>query len=101
MADDAHCSRQEETLVRLPIGELIAWHLMAACDPLPNRACRDGARSRGAFRLRTAAGILGDAAAVQGATVPPAPDRRRLRSKFPALPGPAVVEVWLKGQSRL
>ena len=28
------------------------------------------------------------------------PDRIRLRSKFPALPGPETVEVWLKGERR-
>ena len=32
MPDGIHQNRQRETLIRLPIGELAAWHLMVACD---------------------------------------------------------------------
>ena len=32
MPDGTHESRRKETLIRLPIGELAAWHLMVACD---------------------------------------------------------------------
>ena len=35
MPDGARESRRRDTLIRLPIGELSAWHLLAACD-----ACR-------------------------------------------------------------
>ena len=41
MPDGTHYSRQRETLLRLPIGELAAWHLVAECAATdPNREVR-------------------------------------------------------------
>ena len=33
MPDGIHQSRQRETLIRLPIGELSAWNLLCSCGP--------------------------------------------------------------------
>ena len=100
MPDGVHYSRQRETLIRLPIGELAEWHLMVACDHcraeravmVRDLVARFGSEQRLVFlvtRLRC-----------KEPRCRRPPDRIRLRSKFPALPGPETVEVWLKGAAR-
>ena len=100
MPDGVHFNRKRDTLIRLPIGELAAWHLMVACDHcraeravmVRDLVARFGPEQRLVFlvqRLRC-----------KEPRCRRPPDRVRLRSKFPALPGPDVVEVWLKGAAR-
>lgn len=99
MPDGIHFSRQKETLFRLRIGDLAAWHPMVARDHcrakravmIRARVARFGAERRLVFlvtRLRCKE--------AQGRR--PA-SRIRLRSKFPVQSGPETVEVWLKGEA--
>ncbi len=99
MPDGVHDRGRRETLLRLPIGELAAWHLMVACDAcraeravmVRDLVARFGAEQRLVFlipRLRCR---------VPACRRPPT--QVRLRSKFPAaMGGPAMVEVVLKGK---
>ena len=100
MPDGTHESRRKETLIRLPIGNLAAWHLMVACDHcraesavmVRDLVARFGSEQRLVFlvqRLRC-----------KEPRCRRPPDRVRLRSRFPVQPGPPIVEVWLKGQAR-
>ncbi len=98
MPDGIHYSRQRETLIRLPIGELVAWHLMAACDNcrteravmVRDLVARFGSEQRLAFlvtRLRC-----------KEPRCRRPPSQVRLRSRFPAQAGGGpMIEVVMKG----
>ena len=96
MSDSWPGSRKKrDTLLRLPIGDLAAWHLMVSCA-----ACR-------AERIVPVGKLIdvGGPDTTLLKLVPrlrcsaPAcrrpPSRIRLRSKFPPQPGPDVIEVVL------
>ena len=94
MPDGIHQSRQRETLIRLPIGELSAWHLLCSCG-----ACR-------ADRLM----MLGELVARYGSartlvvlvprlrcrTCRRPPTDVVLRNKYPAQMGGGFVQVVLR-----
>ncbi len=93
--------KRRDALIRLPIGEMAAWHLMVMCA-----ACRD----ERVLLVRDLVARYGPTPTL-AAIVPrlrcKAPGCRRppvcvtLRSKFPAQPGPDVIEVVLKEPGRL
>ncbi len=101
MPDGTHYSRQRETLLRLPIGELAAWHLVVECAAcraeryvmIRDLIARFGSEQRLVFlvtQLRCKA-----------MTCRRPPSQVRLRSKFPAaMGGPAMVEVTIKESAR-
>ncbi len=97
MPDKVHSNRKRETLIRLPIGKLAVWRLMVTCDhcraeravTVRDLVARFGPEQRLVFlvaRLRCKE--------PRGRRQP---DRVRLRSKLPALPGPEAVEIVLTG----
>jgi len=92
--------KKREALMRLPIGELAAWHMMVICA-----ACRDEravmvrdlvARYGGTPTLAAIVPRL--RCRVAGCRRPPA--YVSLRSKFPAQPGPDMIELALKEPGR-
>ena len=101
MPDGVHEARRRDTLARLPIGELLTWHLMVACDScrteravmLKDLVARFGSEQRLIFlvtRLRC-----------KEPSCKRPPSMVRLRSKYPAqMGGPAMVEVTLHGRAR-
>jgi hypothetical protein len=87
--------RRRETLLRLPIGELVDWHLMALCA-----SCR----AERILPIRDLTGRFGDAATLAvlvprlrcgTASCRRPPARVRLRSRFPIQPGPPIVDIVL------
>jgi hypothetical protein len=87
--------RRRETLLRLPIGELVEWHLMALCGsclqerilPMRDLVARFGETATLAIllpKLRCGAASCRRAAS-----------RVRLRSRFPSQPGPPIVDIVL------
>jgi hypothetical protein len=90
-------SRRRETLIRLPIGELSAWHLMVACG-----ACRQD-RVMGVGTLVARYGpdvtlaVLVPRLRCHVAACRQPPTQVRLRNRFPQKPGPELVEVLLAG----
>ena len=101
MPDGIHQNGKRDKLIRLPIGDLAAWHLMVACDHCrAERAVmvRDLVSRFGAEQRLV---MLVPKLRCKEPQCRRPPDRIRLRSRFPVQPGPALVEVWVKGQSRL
>jgi hypothetical protein len=85
--------RRRETLIRLPISELAEWHLMVSCAAcraeriLPVRSLAErygGDRTLVVLLPRLRCGV---------ASCRRPPSLVRLRSRFPAHPGPPLVEV--------
>jgi len=87
--------RRRETLMRLPIAELAEWHLIVACA-----ACRaerllpvrELVESQGPHRTLV---MLVPRLRCRVATCRRPPASVRLRSRFPAHPGPPIVEIIL------
>jgi hypothetical protein len=88
-------ARRRETLLRLPIGELVDWHLVAACA-----ACR----AERILPVRDLVGRFGGEATLAvllprlhcGAAACRRPAARvRLRNRFPSQPGPPIVDIVL------
>jgi len=101
MPDGLHDQRRRDTLIRMSIGELTAWHLMVTCDHcrvenpvmLRDLVARFGAERRLVSlvpRLRCKAPACGRP-----------PSLVRLRSKFPIHPGPAMVDVMVHGRAKV
>jgi hypothetical protein len=92
--------KKRDALMRLPIGELAAWHMMVMCA-----ACRDE-RAVMVRDLVTRYGVSPTLAGIvprlrcKGTGCRRVPAYVTLRSKFPAQPGPDVIEVVLKEPGR-
>lgn len=97
--DGMHGARHRDTLARLPIGELTAWHLLASCDgcrrdgivPVAGLAARYGADTSLIMlvpRLRCGACRR-------------APANVLLRSKMPDGKRPDVIEVVFRRRSQI
>ena len=87
--------RRRDALMRMPIGELATWHLMAACA-----ACRqDRIVSVRSLIERYGPGItlmpIVPRLRCGMPTCRLPPSRLRLRNRFPTHPGPSLVEVML------
>lgn len=88
-------SQRRDALMRMPIGELSTWHLMAACA-----ACRQDR----IVSIRSLVERYGPEITLRPivprlrcgmAHCRQPPSRLRLRNRFPVHPGPALVEVVL------
>ena len=92
--------KKRDALMRLPIGELAAWHMMVLCA-----ACQDE-RAVMVRDLVARYGVEPNLAAIvprlrcKIASCRRAPAYVTLRSKFPAQAGPDVIEVVLKEPGR-
>ena len=87
--------RRREALMRMPIGELSTWHLMAACQ-----ACRQdrivsiqSLVERYGPEITLLPIVPRLRCGIPTCRLPPC--RLRLRNKFPAHPGPTLIEVLL------
>jgi len=92
--------KRRETLLRLPIGELAEWHLTltcAACNTERILLLRDLVASHGPHRTLV---MLLPRLRCRVSTCRRPPACVRLRSRFPAHPGPPIVEVVLAGSSK-
>ncbi len=96
MPDGTHSARQRDTLLRLPIGELVEWHLVLTCSVcreernlhLKNLVARYGPDLTLIHlvpRLRCKLALCRQPPAIV-----------RLRNRLPAHPGPPLVDVILK-----
>jgi hypothetical protein len=92
--------KRRETLLRLPIGDLAEWHLTltcAACRAERILLIRDLVARHGPDRTLV---MLLPRLRCRVATCRRAPACVRLRSRFPAHPGPPIVDVVLAGRAQ-
>ena len=96
--DGAHGNRQRDTLARLPIGELSAWHLLASCDAC--RADRILPVDTLVARYGSESSLIMLVPRLRCGTCRRPPAEVRLRSKLPDGRRPEPVEVFLRRRPR-
>ena len=95
MPPGIHQSRQRETLIRLPIGELSAWQLLASCGAC--RADRIMLMSELVARFGSEQRLVVLVPKLRCADCRRPPSALVLRNRYPAaVGGPGLVEVVLR-----
>ncbi len=101
MPDGIHQNRQRDTLLRLPLGDLVGWQLLVTCDACrADRIVMVGELVARHGSERTLAMLVPRLRCREAACRRP-PAGVVPRNRYPAqMGGPGFVEVMLKGDRR-